>query len=131
MSGGIRPAVVAGWRMSPARPALALLAVLVLNLGTLHSWGFYTRWAFLAVVASWFLSIAAMLGARHGEVTGARRMTVLAALVLHFTAIFSTGQWYAASNSGLLLPTVVAGSFAATIFAGVAGKAPADRQSET
>ena len=36
-----------------------LLAAVVLNLGTLHSWGFYTPWAFAAVIAALVLGAIA------------------------------------------------------------------------
>src|SRR5947208_1911077 len=41
------------------RPALALAAVLVLNLGTAWSWGFYTTQSFVAVVSAFTLAAAA------------------------------------------------------------------------
>ncbi len=100
------------------RLTFALLAVLVLNLGTLHSWGFYTPWAFLAVIVAILLGIAA-LRARPGEIPLAGRSTVCAAVVLHFAAMFSTGQLYSEPNSVILLPTVIGFSFAATVVVGI------------
>ncbi len=44
----------------PPRSALIVLAIAVLNLGTLPSWGFYSRGAFLAVVVAGVLSVGAL-----------------------------------------------------------------------
>jgi hypothetical protein len=83
----------------PPRSVLVVLAIAVLNLGTLHSWGFYTRAAFLAVLGAWGLSVLALFA----EPTAAcPRRNILGALlivplswILTFAAIITPTLLYA------------------------------------
>lgn len=74
---------------APPRSALVVLAVATLNLGTLHSWGFYTPWSFMAVVAAGVLSGLALIVPTSACVSSVRREIVGALLVLPLSWVLS------------------------------------------
>jgi len=91
--------------------------VVVLNLGTLHSWGFYTPWAFLAVLVALGLAAASAVPARVDQPPKLEKIMALAACLLHTYSVFSTGLHYRAESPvGWVLPTIVAISLAAALF---------------
>jgi hypothetical protein len=83
----------------PARPALALLAVVVLSLGTLPTWGFYSPEAVAMTALALLLGVLACVArepAASGRDWGRASWLALcaAALALQFVAIFRTTLLY-------------------------------------